>query len=110
MSKSIHMNGNNKFLGVQSIADNLGVNREAVYAWLQRHGPDSESKSPVPQPDVAIEQGTKKNTRYIYGWAPSSISEWRTWFATFKDMTELEAAHYWVDVENNMRERSKQRG
>lgn len=106
-TKQINIPLRSRFLGVQAIADNMGVRREAVYAWLQRHGPGSDSLTPVPQPDVAVVQGTEDNARMVYGWSPTSISDWRIWFAKFKDMTELEAAHYWVDVENNMRKASE---
>lgn len=95
-----------KFIGIQTIAEYCGVERTAVYQWLHRHGPGAETGTPVPDPTVRIAQKqTKGETKYTYGWATSTLPEWRKWYAKNKGWDETTAAHRWLDVDVKLREK-----
>jgi hypothetical protein len=94
------------YIGIQTIADFCGVERTAVYQWLMRHGPESRSETPVPDPTIVIAQKqVKGETKKTYGWDKDSLPKWRRWYANLKDWDETTAAHRWVDVDASLREK-----
>lgn len=59
-------------LGVNGIAERLGVTRHAVDKWRGRYPP--ESTHPFPEPDVEIDGG-------VPGWLPERLPEIERWRA-----------------------------
>jgi len=94
------------FIGIQTIADYCGVERTAVYQWLMRHGPESRSDTPVPEPTITlVQQQTNGETKKTYGWSKDSLSAWRQWYSELKGWNETTAAHRWVDVDAKLKEK-----
>lgn len=92
-----------KGLGVGNIAEYLGINATAVYQLINRHGPGTASRTPMPEPAVIVIQSKKTKSgkeSATYGWTPSQLADIRTWYATeIKGWDELEAAHHWIEVD-----------
>ncbi len=94
------------FIGIQTIADYCGVERTAVYQWLMRHGPETHSDTPVPEPTITlVQQQTKGETKKTYGWSKDSLAAWRQWYSELKGWSETTAAHRWVDVDAKLKEK-----
>lgn len=61
--------GTDQFLGINGLADALGVSRHAVYKWRARY--PTGSAHPFPAPDVEVD-GTP-------GWRPGRLAEVVRW-------------------------------
>jgi hypothetical protein len=61
-----------RYLGVNGIAERLGVTRHAVDKWRSRYPADSAH--PFPDPDVEIDGG-------VPGWRPERLPEIERWRA-----------------------------
>lgn len=96
-----------KTLGVGNIAEYLGINATAVYQLINRHGPDTGSNTPMPEPAVKVVQTKKtKNGRgsATYGWLTEQLPDIRTWYASeIKGWDELTAAHHWIEVDATLK-------
>lgn len=101
-----------KYLGVSNVAEYLGVEKQTVYQWITRHGPESSSRMPMPMPAVAVVQGTRVKSgvaAVTYGWAASQLADIRRWYADLKGWDEVKAAHHWVEVDALLREKDNAR-
>jgi len=61
-----------RYLGVNGLAERLGVTRHAVDKWRSRY--PVESTHPFPEPDVEIDGG-------VPGWLPIRLAEIEQWRA-----------------------------
>jgi hypothetical protein len=95
-------------VGVSGVAEYCGVTMQTVYQWLYRHGPDSSSENPMPEPAVCVSQGRRgksdKDTA-TYGWVPSQLADVRVWYGRLKGWDDREAAHHWVEIDAQLKEK-----
>lgn len=90
-----------KALGVSAIAEYCGVKPTAVHQWIYRHGPNSNSKTPLPDPVATVTQTLAKGTdqKFTFGWAVSDLPRFRDWYATLKGWGEATATARWAEVD-----------
>jgi len=88
-------------LGVSAIAEYCGANPTAVHQWIYRHGPGTDSKTPLPAPVTRITQSLARGAgqKFSYGWAPSDLPRFREWYATLKGWGADTAASRWKEVD-----------
>lgn len=96
-------------LGIGNVAEYLGVNATAVYQWVNRHGPATESRTPMPMPAAKVIQGKRaKGGRetITYGWLVSQLPDIRNWYARdLMGWDDTTAAHHWVNVDAKLKEK-----
>lgn len=97
-----------KALGVSAIAEYTGQKPPTVHQWIKRHGPDTGSNRPLPEPVVAVVQklgGNPDETKVTYGWAPSDLPKFREWYARLKDWSPTTAERFWSEIDKQIHER-----
>lgn len=94
--------------GIGNVAEYLGVKPAAVYQWVRRHGPGSDSTTPMPDPAVKVIQGkkTKNGESATYGWLVSQLPDIRNWYThDLMGWDDTTAAHHWVEVDARLKEK-----
>lgn len=88
-------------LGVSAIAEYCGVKPTAVHQWIYRHGPNSKSQTPLPDPVSAVRQtlSASRDQKVTFGWAVSDLPRFRDWYSTLKGWGEATATARWAEVD-----------
>lgn len=96
-------------LGVSAIAEFCGAKPTAVHQWIYRHGPNSNSSTPLPEPMSAVRQtlSASPDQKVTYGWAVSDLPRFREWYATLKGWGEATATARWAEVDKAIEARYK---
>lgn len=74
--KSLAVIDGTEFLGIGTLSERYRRTRQAVHAWVKRHGPSGESDTPMPVPAAVIRQG---NGYTNYGWSIEQLPDLDAW-------------------------------
>ena len=74
--QSIELVQEGELLGIGKLSKRYRRTRQTVHQWAKRHGPHSDSATPMPRPEAIIRQD---NGYTNYGWAVEQIPELDAW-------------------------------